>query len=603
MFVSAWKYNKNIGSYLCQCEVQFQLNNGICNYRSSTSKIFKLFKMPIRKEDVTKQDVYCSGPLLEAVQMAHIFGTSKRFVDKKMKFSIADVLSNFYNLKKNYGGRSPAHEALRMFIEENFEDSHELEMWLPPDWHPNPQILSSIKDQRFQLWAGELNEVWKTLGRRMSDDVKLNPQAFSSIPLPNSFIVPAGKIKEMPYWDSFFIILGLLSCDMPITAKDMIKNMLYLIENFGYVLHSSRIYYEGRSHPPMLPIIMDLYFRNTFDFDFIKESIEIIEKELIHWKKNKTVIVNYEGMEYEMYYYNNISEGPRPEAFRDDMSSGTLANSREELQDHFTCIKAASESGWAFSTRWFVVHGFNHGSRSNTRTPDIIPVDLNAIMHRNFCLLQKWYKRMGDQHKSKEYWVKAEELCSAINTVLWNERINIWKDYDFRNQKLRNYFYLSNFMPLFTRSYKHRPNEMTQMILNYLNKYNMDRYDGGLPASTEYSGELWDFPNALPPLQYFLITGLDLIGTATASELAFHFADKFINACYKGYYEHGTMFGAYDCLMPGRFGIGLEDIEYGCEIGEGYGWTNGVILSLLRRFGNDLRVIDEKAGTEMTNSS
>ncbi|CAH1388532.1 unnamed protein product [Nezara viridula] len=243
------------------------------------------------------------------------------------------------------------------------------------------------------------------------------------------------------------------------------------------------------------------------------------------------------------------------------------------------------------------------GSRSNTRTPDIIPVDLNAIMHRNFCLLQKWYKRMGDQHKSKEYWVKAEELCSAINTVLWNERINIWKDYDFRNQKLRNYFYLSNFMPLFTRSYKHRPNEMTQMILNYLNKYNMDRYDGGLPASTEYSGELWDFPNALPPLQYFLITGLDLIGTATASELAFHFADKFINACYKGYYEHGTMFGAYDCLMPGRFGIGLEDIEYGCEIGEGYGWTNGVILSLLRRFGNDLRVIDEKAGTEMTNSS
>lgn len=65
---------------------------------------------------------------------------------------------------------------------------------------------------------------------------------------------------------------------------------------------------------------------------------------------------------------------------------------------------------------------------------------------------------------------------------------------------------------------------------------------GGIPASTEYSGEMWDFPNAWAPLQYLLIEGIEKIGTPIASEVAFHFADKFIQATVKGYSEHGTIF-------------------------------------------------------------
>lgn len=47
----------------------------------------------------------------------------------------------------------------------------------------------------------------------------------------------------------------------------------------------------------------------------------------------------------------------------------------------------------------------------------MIPVDLNAFMHRNYVLLKWWYKRFGNKDKAKLYWVLSEELLTAIENV------------------------------------------------------------------------------------------------------------------------------------------------------------------------------------------
>lgn len=65
------------------------------------------------------------------------------------------------------------------------------------------------------------------------------------------------KIKFLPfiefyYWDSYWIIEGLLLCDMNVTAKGMIENFLSMVKRYGFVPNGGRVYYLSRSQPPML---------------------------------------------------------------------------------------------------------------------------------------------------------------------------------------------------------------------------------------------------------------------------------------------------------------------------------------------------------------
>ena len=49
-------------------------------------------------------------------------------------------------------------------------------------------------------------------------------------------------------------------------------------------------------------------------------------------------------------------------------------------------LKAGAESGWDFTSRWYVDRdGHNNGTLGDTRTSQILPTDLNALL----CLTEK----------------------------------------------------------------------------------------------------------------------------------------------------------------------------------------------------------------------
>ena len=59
-------------------------------------------------------------------------------------------------------------------------------------------------------------------------------------------------------------------------------------------------------------------------------------------------------------------------------------------------LKAGAESGWDFSSRWFVdAQGDNGGSLRDTRTSHILPVDLNALLCSNERLLASFHRILG----------------------------------------------------------------------------------------------------------------------------------------------------------------------------------------------------------------
>ncbi|KAL6424638.1 hypothetical protein ACFW04_009967 [Cataglyphis niger] len=523
--------------------------------------------------------VYCEGPLLKTVQLAGIFNDSKTFVDL-YQLNDPNVTLNNFNILMKATNNSPNRSEVATFVAENFVMQDELDNSTLPDWKENPAILKSIQDSQFREWARRLNSIWETLARKIKDDVVINPERHSLIYVNNTFVVPGGRFKEFYYWDSYWIIEGLLLCDMPVTVKGMIENFFSMVERYGFVPNGGRVYYLSRSQPPLLIPMVAKYYDYTKDREFLKQNIAILEKEFEYWQNEKMVNVMKDGKTYRMARYVTNSNGPRPESYKEDyrLAQPLPEKERGELYNN---LKAAAESGWDFSYRWCIRIDRNANlSLINASTSDIIPVDLNAILQRNARLLARFHGILGNLQKVLRYSKIALDYQAAIDNVLWNEDEGIWLDYDTRNKQSRNAFYPSNLSPLYTMSYnRNKSTYYALKAISYLKRNRVDLYFGGTPTSVNYTGEQWDFPNAWPPLQSFLVVGLYRTGMKEAMDLAETLAGRWLRSNYIGYDEYGKMFEKYNAIHPGEGGGGGE-----YSVQEGFGWTNGIVFEFLRLF-------------------
>lgn len=213
--------------------------------------------------------------MLHDVQISRIYPDSKTFVDKKLRYSESEILDKYYKFKQANKNLVPTSSALRQFIDENFEDGNELEEWTPTDFTVTPSIVNKIRDQDYKQWAYSLNSIWKTLARKTKIDVKTHPDNYSLIWMPNGFVIPGGRFRELYYWDTYWIVKGLLLCDMRNTARGIIDNVISMVNRFGFVPNGSRIYYLNRTQPPMLILMVLAYYQATNDFDYVKSVLTV----------------------------------------------------------------------------------------------------------------------------------------------------------------------------------------------------------------------------------------------------------------------------------------------------------------------------------------
>lgn len=118
--------------------------------------------------------------------MARIYPDSKTFIDKKLLYPEEVVVIKYQELK-NQTNNKPSIDQLKMFIDENFADD-EFDQWVPEDFKEIPSIVNNIEDEAFRTWVLELNQIWKELAQKVSDDVRVNPDRHSFLYVPNGFI-------------------------------------------------------------------------------------------------------------------------------------------------------------------------------------------------------------------------------------------------------------------------------------------------------------------------------------------------------------------------------------------------------------------------------
>lgn len=534
--------------------------------------------------------IFSGGPILKQVQISNALGDGKSFVDLLALHPVAHIQEKWDRLVEDR--KDVSAEEVKGFLADNF-GSHGWELQRVAElegWVEQPAYLTGISCDSLRRVGVEIHKIWKHLSARVDESVMHKRDQTSMLYVPHPVVIPGGRFRENYYWDNYWIVKGLLASGLTTSAKSIILNNFYLLQEYGLIPNGTRSYYLNRSQPPMLTSMVEDYVVATKDTEILRENIHLLVKEMEWWLQHRTVVVDTGERMHTMFRYDAAGVGPRPESYREDVETVEKAQclTEEDAELKYRHLKAAAESGWDFSSRWLIDDkGGNTGGLVNIATTHIIPVDLNSILYRNFLLIDRMLRSLGLQGAfAHDFGALARKLKTAITEVLYDADERMWFDYDFINQKPRKFYYASNLTPLWAECYDAaKKEEVARDCVAYLRKENAI-LPGGLVTSNTHSGEQWDFPNVWAPCQHFVADGLVRTEDPEARELALLIAMNFVDNAKEalanptGAYE---LFEKYDGRQSGSAGYGGE-----YTVQSGFGWTNGVIIEFIRGFGDSL---------------
>ncbi|KAF8355876.1 tre-4, partial [Pristionchus pacificus] len=533
------------------------------------------------------KEIYCIGPILTA---AWQFGLQKSCPGSKIKGTPQSVLDNFKKLTYPIN-----RTAFTTFCDENFDNVKYLESVTFEDWKDNPELIGKIPDLRRRKLALEVHRRWNALGKKFSSDVLTNPSQYPVTPVSNAFIVPGGEFDIYFYWDSYWVIEGLLVSNMTATVRGMISNFANLVDTHGFIPNSGKLQLSFRSQPPLFTQMLYEYFIATGDTNFTRTILPSVEKELQFWESKRRFSVAKDGASYNVFQYRTASNCPRPENFLVDYWQGV--NSTRKPEDVWSSTTSACESGWDFSSRWFDQNGTDAYSKKSIHTNSIVPVDLNTFMAWNYKAIAIMYKKLNETSKSDEYRQKFSDFSATLDKFFWDEKegenylwrltiddvSGMWLDYDIEQTSPRRFFYPSNLFPLLVQK---TTGDVIKRVGEYLEKNSVFTLPGGIPSTLPVnSTEQWDFPNVWAPTLHLFVMSLLSTRDAYLVQKAKETADRFTSNVYQGMFEpqKGSAAGIwekYDARKAdGSHGGGGE-----YPVQEGFGWTNGAVLHLIMMF-------------------
>lgn len=494
---------------------------------------------------VKKVDFYTTE-LFREVQETRVFPDSKTFTDCTPKRDLDKILADYETVK------SKADFDLKQFVLENFD------LPVRPQSNFYADTTRSMEDH--------IHALWPVLTRKPDE---YNSRS-SLISLPRPYIVPGGRFSEVYYWDSYFTMLGLVADGQYGVQENMVRNFSHLIDSIGFIPNGNRQYYNGRSQPPFFSLMVGLLAeRDSLAWSFYQESLT---KEYNFWM-NGTNKLEKAGDAFEHVvmmpdgsilnrYYDRYQE-PRPEAYKEDVEIAKKSN--REIKEVYADLRAAAESGWDFSSRWLAANG----GLETIRTTQIIPIDLNCLLYNLEKSIAAGWEIKGDQQKAAGYHDKALKRQRAMLQYCWSKESHFFYDYNFVEQKQVGVKSLAATFPLFFNLVNE---EMAVGVAKVLEQEFLK--PGGLVTTLNTTGQQWDAPNGWAPLQWMAYKGLRNYKQET---LAQEIKKRWVKQNRRVFHATGKMMEKYNVLDTTLLAGGGEYPNQ-----DGFGWTNGVALALIR---------------------
>ena len=237
--------------------------------------------------------LYCYGDILRSIELAAPFSDSKTFVDMPTVRPLDEVVAAFNNLTKPISNNTELNDFLSTYFA---PAGGELESVAVDQLTTNATFLAKLNDTVIHQFVQKVIGIWPDLTRRYTGstgDSGCDGCESSFVPVNRSFVVAGGRFREPYYWDSYWIIEGLLRTggSFVTISRNIIENFLDLVEEFGFVPNGARIYYLNRSQPPLLSQMVRIYLEHTNDLSILERALPILIKEHEFWTVNRSVSV------------------------------------------------------------------------------------------------------------------------------------------------------------------------------------------------------------------------------------------------------------------------------------------------------------------------
>jgi alpha,alpha-trehalase len=498
----------------------------------------------LEQQSDQKIDFYATD-LFQDVQLKGVFHDSKTFVDCIPKRDLTDIVSDYEKVK------SKPDFDLKAFVFQNFD--------LPV------RPKSSFATDTTLNMEQHITQLWSVLTRQAA---QAEPRS-SMISLPNNYVVPGGRFSEIYYWDSYFTIVGLKTQNRYDLIDNMVKNFAWLIDSVGFIPNGNRNYYLTRSQPPFFSLIV----KELEEYDSLAADryLDVMVKEYEFWMEGmdslknagdafQHVVMMDDGSTLNRYW--DMKDTPRPEAFREDYT--LAAHSAGDKHKLYRNIRAAAESGWDFSSRWFA----DGMSMESIHTTDVIPVDLNCLLAHLESMIAKGFTLRKNADAAYEYKRRSHARIKSLFEISWDPKENFFMDYDFVSKKTTGIKSLAGVFPLFfSMPDKEMATKVSLVIKNEFLK------QGGLVTTLTDTDQQWDSPNGWAPLQWIAYKGFR---NYEFHKLSDEIKDRWLRQNKRVFEATGKMMEKYNVMDTTLIGGGGEYPNQ-----DGFGWTNGVALAFI----------------------
>ncbi|GAB1310041.1 Trehalase [Madurella fahalii] len=535
--------------------------------------------------------LYCHGEILHAIELARPFSDSKTFVDMPTIRPLEEVIAAFNRLTQPLSNNSELND----FLAANFAPAGgELEEVPEDELQTDPVFLDNVGDVVVREFVEKVIDIWPELTRRYAGPGNCSECANSFIPVNRTFVVAGGRFREPYYWDSYWILEGLLRTGGAFTeiSRNIIENFLDFVETIGHVPNGARIYYLNRSQPPLLTLMVKTYVDYTNDTSILERALPLLIREHEFWTNNRTVDVTAnDGRTYRLNRYDVSNTQPRPESYREDWitannesyyaASGIIYPvrtplSESEIAELYSNLASGAESGWDYTARWLMRP--NDAARDvyfplrHLNVRNMVPVDLNAILYQNEVILSGYLEQAGNSSEAERFASAARERSEAMYTLMWNETHWSYFDYNLTSNEQHVFvptdanataaelsgapegyqvlFDIAQLYPFWTGA---APDQLKNNPLAVQRAYSrvarmLDEKPGAIAATNFVTGQQWDQPNVWPPLQHVLMQGLlntpatfgeDDPAYRAVQDLSLRLAQRYVDSTFCTWYATG----------------------------------------------------------------
>ena len=366
--------------------------------------------------------------------------------------------------------------------------------------------------------------------------------------LPYPYLVPAYEkghefdFNELYYWDSYFMIQGILDQDHKQLVIGILDDIVALYKRFKVVPNASRTYLTGRSQPPfMTSFIFDVYEAYDMDVEWLSKMMSVAEDEYHRvWmgtvKPNSRQIYHGLSRYFDVNYIHDLAE---------------------------------AESGWDMTPRF------------NRKCLNYLPVDLNSLLYKYEMDFARFYKIINKKKTSNQWELTARHRKKEMHNLMWSKLRGIYYDFNFVKEKKGTIPSLASYYPMWAGLVD---GDQAKLLVKALRRFEQK---GGLTTTAEsqtinkkiITGGVptqWAYPNGWAPLHYIVIKGLERYGYY---EDARRIGLKWLKTNLDWYEKNGVFIEKYNVVSPTKPPAkGLYPSQ------TGFGWTNAIFEKLCQDF-------------------